>query len=96
MWGAAVGGCVFCDFSQSIGDPGVGAGRWDPFDALWSVARNQQPLPQPRVTVHGELLQLLGDALLEREGLIRELKRSTDELSRFSDDVSHDLRQKGS
>ncbi|MBV8811716.1 MAG: PocR ligand-binding domain-containing protein [Acidobacteriaceae bacterium] len=89
--GAAVGGYVFRDFSQSSEIQALAREAGIAFDALWSVARKQPPVPQSRLIVHGELLQVLGDALLEREELICELKRSNDELSRFSYAVSHDL-----
>lgn len=91
VMGAAVGGYVFRDFSQSSEIQVLAREAGIAFDALWSVARKQQPVSQSRLTVHGELLQVLGDALLERDGLMWELKRSNDELTRFSDDVSHDL-----
>ena len=89
--GVAVGGYVFRDFSQVSEIQTLARKAGIAFDALWSVARRQQPVPQSRLIVHGELLQVLGDALLEREVLIWELKRSNDELTRLSDDVSHDL-----
>ena len=64
--GAAVGGYAFVDYVH-ISE----VQHWTKhcrfgFDRLWQVAREQKPVPQHRLVLNGELLQVLGDALESR------------------------------
>jgi hypothetical protein len=58
-------GAFLADFSEVSEIQGLAREAGIAFDRLWEVARQQQPLPQNRLMVHGELLQLLGDTLRE-------------------------------
>jgi PAS domain S-box-containing protein len=90
--GAAVGGYVLADFSQVSEIQSLARQAGVPFEPLWEVARQQQPVPQNRLIVHGELLQVLGDALL-RENYRTRQYAETAAIVASSDDaiISKDL-----
>ena len=62
--GAAVAGYALVDFSQLSEIQHMAHQSGVAFDRVWEVARREQPVPQRRLIVNGELLQVLGDALL--------------------------------
>jgi PAS domain S-box-containing protein len=62
--GVAVGGYAFVDFLQLAEIQRLARQANLPFDRVWQVARHQKPVPQNRLIVLGELLQVLGDAVL--------------------------------
>lgn len=90
--GAAVGGYVLADFSQVSEIQRLAHQAGIAFERLWEAARQQQPVPQNRVIVHGELLQVLGDALL-RENYRTRQNAETAAIVASSDDaiLSKDL-----
>jgi diguanylate cyclase len=97
--GAAVAGYALAGFLQVSA-----ARRWAqsagvPFDRLWQIVRKQAPVPERRLMLHGELLQVLGDALLRENHRTRRYEQTVVELEAAStakDDflavLSHELR----
>jgi PAS domain S-box-containing protein len=65
--GVAVGGYTFLDFFQLAEIQRLARQASIPFDRVWQVARHQKPVPKSRLIVLGELLQVLGDALLREQ-----------------------------
>ena len=84
--GAAVGGYVLADFSQVSEIQGLARDSGIEFERLWEIARQQQPVPQNRLIVNGELLQVLGDALL-RENYRTRQNAETAAIVASSDDA---------
>jgi signal transduction histidine kinase len=97
--GAAVAGYALARFSQV-----AEVQRWStfakvPFDRLWNVVRRQPPVPERRLLLHGELLQILGDALLREnhrtrqyEEIVLQLEAASAAKDEFLAMLSHELR----
>ena len=97
--GAAVAGYALTNFAQV---PTVQ--RWVksagiPFEQLWNIVRQLPPLPGRRLILHGELLQILGDALLRENHRIRQYEDTVVKLEaasaakdEFLAVLSHELR----
>ena len=97
--GAAVAGYAFAGFSQVTAIQNWAKSTGVPFDPLWSIARAQQPVPERRLLLNGELLQVLGDSLLREQHRTRQYKDIVVKLEaaaaskdEFLAVVSHELR----
>jgi PAS domain S-box-containing protein len=74
--GAAVAGYAFADFSQAAEIHRLALQSKVSFDRLWQVARTQRPVARQRLIVQGELLQVLGDALLREDHRLRQYEQA--------------------
>ncbi|MGZ8394543.1 MAG: sensor histidine kinase, partial [Nitrospira sp.] len=78
--GAAVGGYVLSGFSQTLEIQALAREAGIAFTELWGVARKQAPVAQQRLLVYGELLQVLGDALLRENHRTRQYQQGVNAL----------------
>lgn len=97
--GAAVAGYALAHFSQVTAVQHWAQAAGVPFDRLWEIVRRQPPVPARRLMLHGELLQVLGDALLRENYRTRQyedaavkLKAADAAKDEFLAMVSHELR----
>ena len=94
--GAAVAGYVLVDFSQLLEIRRVAKDARLDFEKVWQVAREQSPVSHQRLNVNGELLQVLGDALLRENLRTRQYERAALELQetgRAKENAYHELQQ---
>ena len=74
--GAAVSGYVFASFCQASEIQALAREAGMAFTQLWAVARKQVPVAPQRLLMYGELLQVVGDALLRENHRTRQYEQA--------------------
>jgi signal transduction histidine kinase len=97
--GAAVAGYALTDFPHPRLMKVLAHDSGLPFESLWSVVRKEQPRPERRLVLVGELLQVLGDAVLKESDRARQFEQVSAQLAdavrardAFLATASHELR----
>jgi signal transduction histidine kinase/CheY-like chemotaxis protein len=97
--GVAVAGYNLVEFPQSIPIERLAREGGFPFRLFWDVVRGEAPLSRRRLVVQGELLQVLGDALLVENYRTRQYEETSVQLraasgakDRFLAMISHEFR----
>jgi signal transduction histidine kinase len=91
--GAAVAGYVLLDFSQASEILRIAREANIEFDRLWEITRAQKPVPQSRLILDGELLQVLGDALLKENSRTRLSEANNERLEGVVEERTGALRE---
>lgn len=90
--GAAIAGYALVDFCRSAAIEQLAREAGVPLRELWDLARAHQPMPERRLVVQGELLQVLGDAILRENHRTRQLAEESAAKDDFLAMLSHELR----
>jgi signal transduction histidine kinase len=97
--GVAVGGYGLVEFPQSMPIERMAREGGFPFHLFWDVVRGEAPLSRERLVVRGELLQVLGDALLIENYRTRQYEEASVQLraasgakDKFLAMISHEFR----
>jgi signal transduction histidine kinase/ActR/RegA family two-component response regulator len=97
--GALIGKYAQVAFCESVGISRLANETGTPFQDLWVAAKNLHPVPSRRLVQHGELLQVLGEALLQENRLRRDSEQTAADLTSiaavkegFLAVLSHELR----
>lgn len=90
--GAAIAGYALIGFSQSAAIELLAREAGVPLGELWDIARAHQPMPERRLVVQGDLLQVLGDSILRENYRTRQLADESAAKDDFLAMLSHELR----
>lgn len=82
--GAAVAGYALVDFVHTSEVEHLARDCRVSFERIWRVAREEKPIPQRRLILNGELLQVLGDALLKENRRTRQYEHALEKLEQTS------------
>lgn len=82
--GTAVAGYTFVDFVHISEVQQLAKSCRVDFERIWHVVREQKPIPKHRLILNGELLQVLGNALLNENRRTREYQQALRTLEQTS------------
>ena len=89
--GAAVAGYALVDFCQASAIESLAHHARLPFRPLWQIATQAQPVPEQRLTMHGQLLSLLGDTILTAHDRTRQVEEMVGHLEQRVEERTEEL-----